>query len=150
MAMQKITLGTVMTIAVIGMIATALGALTASQTFRNTGSVSVKTVGVSVYSDSQCTSKITSLDWGTLSPGSQTTKTIYIKNEGSASITLSMTYGNWNPSGASVITLSWNRQGATLAAGSSISATLTLTVPASITGVTSFSFDITITGTETT
>ncbi|MGB9854205.1 MAG: hypothetical protein ACPLRY_05295 [Candidatus Bathyarchaeales archaeon] len=148
MAMQRITLGTVAAIAVIGLVASVLGALVATQNFNNTATI--KAVGVGVYSNSQCTVKVTAIDWGVLSPGETRTQTIYVKNEGNVPIVLSLSVGNWTPSEASVISVTWNRQGAPLAAGSSVSATLSLTVPASISGVTSFSFVITITGTEQT
>lgn len=148
MAMQRITFGAVVAIAIVGLAASVFGAMLATQTFSNTASINA--VGVGVYSDSACTMKVTSLNWGTLSPGESKTQTIYVKNVGSVPIVLSMTVGNWTPSNAGVITVSWNRQGSTLSAGSSISAAITLTVPTSISGVTSFSFDITITGTGST
>jgi hypothetical protein len=148
MAMQRITLGSVAAIAIIGLVTSVLGALFATQTFNNTASI--KTVGVGVYSDSACTTKVTSINWGTLSPGESRTQTIYVKNEGSVPIVLSMSVGNWTPSNANVITVTWNCQNSQLSAGASVQATLTLTVPTSISGVTSFSFQITITGTEQT
>jgi hypothetical protein len=146
MAMQKITLGTVAAIGIIGLVASVLGVLMATQTFNNTGNI--KTVGVGVYSNSACTNKVTSINWTTLTPGESKTQTVYIKNEGSVRIVLSMSVGNWTPSNANVITVTWNRQGTPLSAGANVSATLTLAVPQTISGVTTFSFDITITGTE--
>lgn len=148
MAMQKITLGTVVAIAIVGLAASVFGAMFATQTFSNTAAINA--VGVGVYSDSACSIKVTSLNWGTLSPGESKSQTIYVKNVGSVPIVLSMSVGNWTPSNAGVITVTWNRQGSTLSAGSSISATITLIVPPNISGVTSFSFDITITGTGNT
>lgn len=149
MAMQKIGLGTIATIAIVGLVTSVLGALMASQTFNNTATM--KAIGVGVYTTSACTTKVTSLDWGTLAPGDSKTQTVYIKNEGSVPIVLSMTVGNWTPSNAqNYITVTWNRQSTTLTAGSVISATLTLSVSSSISGITTFSFDITITGTEQT
>jgi hypothetical protein len=147
MAMQKITIGTVLAIAVLGMVVTALGALVATRTISNTGSL--KAIGVGVYWDSSCTSAVSSIDWGALEPGVTKNFTIYVKNEGNVQVRLSMTTSNWNPASASsYITLSWNRENYVLSSGSVVSAVLTLSVSSSISGVTSFSFNIIITGTE--
>jgi hypothetical protein len=147
MAMQKATIGTVLVIAVMGIIVSALGALVASRTISSTGNVTA--VGVGVYSDSSCTTALSTINWGTQSPGATTTYTIYVRNEGNVAVTLGMTTANWNPSSASsYISLSWNKQGTVLSAGSVVQAVLTLSVSSSVSGVTSFSFDITITGTQ--
>lgn len=149
MAMQKIGLGTIVTIAIVGLVTSVLGALVATQTFNNTATI--KAIGVGVYTTSACTTRVTSLDWGTLASGESKTQTVYIKNEGSVTIVLSMTVGNWTPSNAqNYITVTWNRQSTTLTAGNVISASLTLSVSSSVSGITTFSFDITITGTEQT
>jgi hypothetical protein len=163
MAMQRTAFGTLMAIAMIGMLGTVLvySTLTSSQTFNNTVTIRAegggggdggggKVVEIGVYFDSGCTQKVSSLDWGEIALGESKTQTIYVRNEGSVPIVLSMTVGNWAPSNANVITVTWNRQGTTLSAGATISATIILTVPETLTGVSSFSFDITITGTEQT
>jgi len=112
----------------------------------NTGSV--KTVGVGVYWDSGLTNKVSSIDWGMLEPGSNVTKTVYIRNEGNAAATLSMATSNWNPSNTSnYLTLTWNYSGQTLNVNEAVQVKLTLTASSSIAGITSFSFDITITAT---
>jgi hypothetical protein len=147
MAMQKIAMGTVLAIAVVGMVVTALGALVATRTISNVGSL--KAIGVGVYWDSSCTSAVSSIDWGALEPGVTKNFTIYVRNEGNVQVRLSMTISNWNPSSASsYIELTWNRENHVLTAGSVVSAVLTLSVSSSISGITSFSFDIIIAGTE--
>lgn len=149
MAMQKVTMGTVLAFAVLGMVVTALGALVATRTISNTGYL--KAIGVGVYWDSGCTSAVSSIDWGALEPGVTKNFTIYVRNEGNVQVRLSMTTSNWNPpSASSYITLSWNRENYVLTAGSVVSAVLTLSVSSSISGITSFSFDIIIAGTEQT
>ena len=121
---------------------TVLGALS-NRTITNAGSV--KTIGVGVYWDQPLTNPVSSINWGTIEPGSNVNKTVYIRNEGNAPATLSMTTSNWNPSSASsYMTLSWNYGGQTLAVNEVKQVTLTLHVTSSVTGVTSFSFDITI------
>ena len=113
----------------------------------STGTISAVNVGV--YSNSACTTNCTSISWGTISPGSSTTYTVYVKNTGNVPVTLSMTTSGWNPTSADgPIALSWNRESTTLTAGQSISATLTLTISSSISSsITNFSFNIVITGT---
>jgi hypothetical protein len=145
--MQRATIGTVVAIAVMGLIASGLGALVATRTISNSGSVTA--VGVGVYSDSGCTTALSAISWGTLNPGDVKTYTVYVKDTGTVSVTLNMTKGNWNPASASsYITLTWNQEKAVLPAGQVVQAVLTLSVSSSVSGVTSFSFDITITGTQ--
>lgn len=149
MAMQKITMGTVLAIAVVGVVVSALaaGLLVASQSIYNTGNV--KAVGVGVYWDSSCTNEVSSINWGNLDPGETKDVTIYVKNEGTMAVTLSMTTDNWNPASASSnMTLSWNREDRVLNAGSVVQAVLTLSVSSDISEITNFSFYLIITGTE--
>ena len=147
MAMQKVTIGTVVVIAVMGLMVSALGALVAIRTVSNSGSVTA--VGVGLYSDIGCTTALSAISWGTVNPGDVKTYTIYVKNTGNVPVTLNMTVSNWNPSSASsYITLTWNKEKYVLPATQVVSAVLTLSVSSSVSGVTSFSFDITITGTQ--
>jgi hypothetical protein len=147
MAMQKISMGAVLAIAILGTVATVLGAFVATRTISNVGSM--KAIGVGVYWDSGCTNAVSSIDWGSLEPGVTKNFTIYVRNEGNVQLKLSMTTSNWNPASASsYMTLSWNRENYVLAAGSVVSAVLTLSVSSSISEITSFSFDIIIAGTE--
>ena len=149
MAMQKITMGTVLAIAVVGVVVSALaaGLLVANQSIYNTGNV--KAVGVGVYWDSSCTNEVSSISWGNLDPGETKDVTIYVKSEGTMAVTLSMTTDNWNPAPASSnMTLGWNREDHVLNAGSVVQAVLTLSVSSDISEVTNFSFYIIITGTE--
>jgi len=149
MAMQKITIGTVLAIAVMGMVVSALGALVATRTISNYGNVSA--VGVGVYWDSSCTNMVLSIDWGALEPGASVDKTIYIKNEGSLPVLLSLTTENWSPASASsYMTLSWTRESYVLNSGSVVQAVLTLSVSSGVSEITDFGFDIIITGTEAT
>jgi hypothetical protein len=126
---------------------TSTGLLSINQTISSTGAVTAINVGV--YSDSACTNELTSLDWGTISPGNSQDITIYLKNTGNAQITLSMTTTNWTPASADgPITLTWDKENTTLNPNQETTATLTLSISESINGITNFSFDIVITGTE--
>jgi hypothetical protein len=106
----------------------------------------LKAVGVGVYLDSGLTNKVSSIDWGVLEPGSNVNKTVYIRNEGNAAATLSLTTSNWSPSNASnYLTLTWNYGDQTLNVNEAIQVKFTLSASSSVTGITNFSFDITIT-----
>jgi hypothetical protein len=147
MAMRKATIGAIAVIVVMSVVMSALGALAVSRTFSSSGNIAA--IGVGVYPDSGCTTVLSSIDWGTINPGSSATYTIYVKNNGTIPETLTMTTGNWDPATASSYIIStWNRQNYVLSAGSSVQALVTLNVSSSVNGFTSFTFDITITGTQ--
>jgi len=122
-------------------------AVQTSKTLSSTGTI--ETIGVGVYSDSQCSTPLSSLPWGTLEPGSNQNVICYIRNEGNSQSTLSMYASNWNPSSAeNYLVLSWDYDGHSINPDDAIPVTFTLTVDASIEGITNFSFDITIVGTS--
>jgi hypothetical protein len=150
MAMRKISTGAILAIMVVGLVlaVTTAGLLSVSQSVPSSGTIT--TVNVGVYSDSACNLPLTSIDWGTISPGNIVTRIIYVKNTGTAQITLSMTKTDWNPPSADgPITLTWDKGGTTLNANQVATATLTLSVSSSISGITIFSVNIVITGTST-
>ena len=127
---------------------TTYGAITVSKNLSSTGSINVS-ANLGVYSDSACTTTLSAIDWGTITPGSTVNRTVYVKNIGTGtSLTLSMSPSGWSPASASTyITISWNRQGTTLVPGASTAATITLTASSSTVDITSFSVQISITGT---
>lgn len=148
MAMQKISTGAIIAIVLVGLILTVstAGLLSVSQSISSSGTVTAVNVGV--FSDSYCTQTLTSIDWGTISPGNSVTKTVYVKNTGNAQITLSMTKASWNPAGANgPVTVTWNREGTVLNSEASIAAILTLSVSSGISGISTFSVNIVVTGT---
>jgi hypothetical protein len=148
MSLQKISMGAVIALIAIAtfLTVTTAGLLSVNQAIPSSGTVTAVNVGV--YSNSACTQNLTSINWGTISPNSSSTKTIYVKNTGNTQLTLSMTKINWNPANANgPITLTWNKEGTTLNAGQVTTATLTLSVSESISGITDFNVDIVITGT---
>jgi hypothetical protein len=127
----------------------AYAATNVSVSINSSGSIAASP-NIGVYSNSACTVSLTTINWGSPSPGGTVTQTVYIKNtQGSSSLMLSMTTSNWNPTSANgPLTVTWNQQGTVLASGQSIAATLTLTVSSSITGITTFSVQISISGTS--
>jgi hypothetical protein len=148
MAAQKISTILIMAITLAGMIltVTAASVISVSEALPMKGSISAVNVGI--YSDSQCSQRLTSVDWGTLSPGETLTKTIYIKNTCDRQLELRMTENNWDPPEADgPISITWNREGATLYPGQSVQAVITLSVSSTISGITSFDVQVVITGT---
>ena len=148
MSSRKISVGALITIiaTAIFSIVTTAGLLTTNQMVQSSGIIS--SVNLGVYQEYACTNNLTSVYWGTLSPGDTMTRTIYLKNIGTDPLTITMTPTNWNPTSANgPITLTWNRESNTLNAGEVATATLTLSVSPSISGITTFDMDIMITGT---
>jgi hypothetical protein len=135
----------ILAIALMGALgATAL--LTTQASFGNVGRM--MTINVEVYSDSACTEPVTSLDWGTLAPGEEKTKIVYLKNSGNSPLSLSMSVSGWDPVEAgSHLSLSWDKEGDTLGEGETVKATIMFSVSPTIEDVHSFSFSVTITGT---
>lgn len=149
METPKTNLAVVFAIALAAMVTTALvaGLLPAIQRIQSSGNV--KTLGIAVYSNEECTLNLTSIDWGFVEAGRNYTKTIWVKNTGNTQVTLNMTTESWNPANAkNYIALNWNREATSLSVGQKVSAVLTLSVSASATqaGITTFSFTIVIKG----
>jgi len=131
----------------LGLLGPVVSSALMNRTISNTGSI--KAIGVGVYWDQACTNPVSSINWGVLEPGSNVSRTVYIRNEGNTAARLAMTASNWSPPNASsYIALSWDYGGQTLNVSEVIQVTLTLSVSANIAGITSFSFDITITASE--
>ena len=130
--------------------ATTYAALSTSQSLSSSGSVTIiPTASLVICSDSACTIPLTSISWGSLTPGTSTTQTVYIKNNGTVPLTLSMTTSNWTPTEANgPITITWDRAGTVLPSGQSTSAILTLTVASDIADITTFGVQISITGAQ--
>ena len=126
----------------------ALSALQTSRTVSNAGEI--KTIGVGIYLDSSCSNCLSSINWGTLDPGTEKTFTYYVRNDGNSPSTLTLQTSNWSPPGAATyILLSWDYDGQTLNIDEVIQVTFTLSISPTIEGITSFNFDITVIGTST-
>jgi hypothetical protein len=107
----------------------------------------VKTVGVSIYSESSITDPLYSVNWGSLEPGAEKNLVCYIQNTGDFVSLLTLETDNWSPvEAAEYISLSWNYDGQTLNVDEVIQVTLTLTISENIEGINSFFFDINIIG----
>ncbi|UCE28637.1 MAG: hypothetical protein JSV85_05000 [Candidatus Bathyarchaeota archaeon] len=126
---------------------TVMGTLLGRVTLPNSGNI--KAMGVGVYWDSDCSDVVTSIDWGTVEPGSTNSVTVYVKNEGNAAETLSSETENWSPPGTSTyMSLTWDYGGQIIDVGGVVQVTLSLSVSETIDGITNFGFDIVITGSD--
>jgi len=115
------------------------------KTISNVGSV--EAIGVGVFWDANCTSEVSSINWGIIEPGSSENVTVYIRNEGDSAVNLTMYASNWNPSNTSnYMVLSWGYAGQVINASEVLQVTFNLAVSTEIQGITSFSFDIVIVG----
>ena len=104
-------------------------------------------IEIDVYSDSACTQRISSVEWGSIEAGRSKDRIVYVKNNGDHEVSLSLSTDNWSPSSASnYMQLSWNYDGSVLQKGDVEQIMLTLTVSSSISGISDFNFDIVITG----
>jgi hypothetical protein len=105
------------------------------------------TVNIDVYSNSACTTVLNEVAWGTITAGGQSTETIYVKNNGSTNVILSLSTENWNPvSTSNYMSLSWNYNGGVLQPGQVMMLRLTLTTSLNCPAISNFGFDIVIIG----
>ena len=102
---------------------------------------------IGVYWDQKCTQIVTSVNWGTLTPGQTKTVTFYVRNEGNSTILLVFSTANYNPSRASrYISLSTSTNNSKADANQTIKVTSTLKISSKISDMTDFSFDLAING----
>ena len=109
----------------------ALSSNTTSQTLPSRGTLtSVQgSINLGIYDNAGCTQNASFIDWGALKPGDYTTRTIFIKNLGTNSATLSLSTSDWTPSNAFPdITLSWNQENKVISPNEVIQATLKIEV----------------------
>lgn len=113
-------------------------------TIYSTGIVLGQTGGeFGVHWDATGTSEVTSINWGTLEPGGNATKTLWIKNEDDIPIQLTFSTTNWEPVEAEdYLTLSWTFGDTPLYPSMSRRVYVTLMVDESITEIYNFNFDI--------
>jgi hypothetical protein len=117
----------------------------AQQTFQQqvASSGTIKTIGVTLFWDHTCTNKVTSVSWGAITSGGSVDKYVYVRNDGTTTATLSMSYGSWVPAtAASYMAFRWNCSNYALSLNAITCAKMTLTVQPNITGVVNFSFMI--------
>jgi hypothetical protein len=102
-----------------------------------------------VYWNSSCTTKVTSIDWGNMTPGREKTTSFYIRNEGSSPMFLAGIDKNWNPTTTqSYIYFTFDSDDQKIQPGQTKKVTCTLTVSVEITNISNYSFDILLLGTD--
>lgn len=110
----------------------------------------VESFYVGVYWDSDCTSKISSIDWGVLTPGSRREMRVFLRNEElNVQCYLCVWTENWIPiEGSACIFLSCAHNFGRIEVDETISTTLALKVASTIRGIEDFSFDIVFCGAD--
>jgi len=102
-----------------------------------------------IYWNSNCTTKVTSIDWGNMTPGREKTTSFYIRNEGSSPMFLAGIDKNWNPTTTqSYIYFTFDSDDQKIQPGQTKKVTCTLTVSVEITNISNYSFDILLLGTD--
>ena len=75
-------------LAVMLMMVSVLAFLQSSRTISSHGTI--RGVNVGIFQDSGCSQQLVSVDWGTLDNGTSSVKTVYVKNEGTVNMILSL------------------------------------------------------------
>jgi hypothetical protein len=97
-------------------LSTTTGQLFVKTNLYSYGSIQIQTIGVTAYQDANCTTPVSDVAWGTLAPGLSKTNIIYVKNEGTTFLTLSLDTTDWNPTNApDYMSLNWDYDGTTVA-----------------------------------
>ena len=150
MSLKKASIKIILAVFIVGLILTTITAsavLNSSKTVLTSGKI--VTVNVGVYQNSGCTQSANAIDWGNLTAGANKTVSLWVKNTGTSTVTISMTNSSWSPSNAtSGLSLTWNQEKKTLTAQQVVQANLTLAVSPNVdSSLSSFSFNIIISGT---
>ncbi len=141
-----LAIAVLVTVAIV-LTATTYAALGTNQNPSAEGVVEVS-ADLGVYLDCDCTTDLSTINWGILSPGQSTTNTIFIKNTGNSALSLRMETSNWDPVEANgPITITWNRENASIEPEETTIAIITLTVASSEVDFSTFGVQISIAGT---
>lgn len=98
---------------------------------------------IELYNDKACTTKMNSLDWGTIYPGENITRNAYIRNIGNDDVTLEMETLRWKPQILSnYLTVTWNYQNQIVKRNELIQVTWTLISANNIPQIDAFSVTI--------
>ena len=121
------------------------GQSTFTRTIGSRGAVKAVGDGIGIYWDSNCSSAVSSIDWGSVEPGLSRDVTVYVRNEGNDDVTLFLGTENWSSENASnYLTLIWDYAGETIGPDETVQVRLTLLVSSGVEEISSFSFDVII------
>ncbi len=138
--MNRKVLGTISALIGVALLIASVYGVVSSFTIHESGHISM----VKAYSDIECTTEISDIDWGSPQPGTTQNKTVYLKNFGGSSVTVTMTATNWSPANAvNYFGVTWDREGDVLTSGFVLETHISLTVYENITesSIGAFSFD---------
>jgi hypothetical protein len=149
MELERRKLGAIVALCVFaGLLVGSIATYAALQwTYKITATVTIKSVGVTVYSDPGCSVPLLTIDWGMMEPGQTKNHPAYIKNESNVPVTMTMYVDNWNPLDAKdFMALTWTYDGSQIPVDSSLAVEFTLGIDGSISGIRNFSFEIWVVG----
>ena len=107
--------------------------------------MSPPSVTIGVYNEVACVTEVSSIDWGDIEAGASKEVTVYVKNLGIMSVTLSLSTQNWSPSAAqNYMSVDWDYDGSPLNPDAVVPVQISLTVSEEINDITSFSFEVII------
>lgn len=110
---------------------------------RVTNISAIKTIGVDVFSDHNCTMRVASIEWGVLEPGSNTTKIVYVASESNIPNILTITAEQWlSTECIEYMILTAEPNNIVLQPQEVLEIQLTLSIAENTTGIIGFSFDI--------
>lgn len=101
------------------------------------------------YWDVGCSARVSSIDWGNMTPSQTKNITFYIRNDGSTTIFLSGIDKNWNPTTAEgYVRFVFGSADQIVQASEVKKVTCSLTISPEITNITNFSFTVLLQGTN--
>ena len=102
-------------------------------------------INIEFYEDSECTNKITELNWKIMKEDDKVTKTLYLKNTGDMPVILNMKVSEYIPSDIrELISLSWDMEGLSLNPGESTPAQFSFSLNKLIKGIDEVGYNITV------
>ena len=117
-----------------------------SHSVRIQGGGIIRTVGLKAFIDPDLTVEAATIDWGHMSPGDNSSVTLYLKSTSTIPAELTFSTENWEPSAAQLFfTVTWNYNQQILDPSQVIPVIFTLRVSENVSGVTMFTFDLIIT-----
>jgi hypothetical protein len=104
-------------------------------------------IEIDVYGDSEYTVPLSEILWGTIEAGEQVNKTLYVKNNGDAGVTLSLSTENWSPADSpDYMSLTWDYDGGVIEPDEGLGLVLILDTSVDCPAYEDFSFDVVFMG----
>jgi hypothetical protein len=104
---------------------------------------------VEVFWDRNCTQGVSSIDWGSLTPGMTKTVSVYVQNKSNETCVLFLIPTGWSPNvAANYLGFLQDHENKKIQPNEIVKVTLSLTVSPNIAGITNFSFNIIVEGSK--